>query len=52
MKKTRRFLALLLGAVMVLGLLAVPGMAADTEDDPVPEGNQAEGAWVYEVSQA
>lgn len=54
MKKSSRLLALFLSAVMVLGLLMAPGLAtdADTEQTPIPEGNQAEGAWVYEVSQA
>ena len=53
MKKSRRLPALFLSAVMVLGLLISPGLAADTEteQDPIPEGNQAEGAWVYEVTQ-
>lgn len=51
MKNSRRLLALLLTAVMVLGLLLVPGLAAETEDDAIPQGNQAEGAWVYEVTQ-
>lgn len=51
MKNSRRLLALLLTAVMVLGLLLVPGLAAEAEEDTIPEGNQAEGAWVYEVTQ-
>ena len=53
MKKSRRLLALFLSAVMILSLLISPGLAADTEteQDPIPEGNQAEGAWVYEVTQ-
>lgn len=58
MKKKKRFLALLLTAAMLLSLLCVPVLAdgpdgpAPEEEETIPEGNQAEGAWVYEVSQA
>ena len=45
MKNSKRFLALLLSAVIVLGLLMVPGKAADDEEESVPERDQAEGAW-------
>ena len=52
MKGRKRLLALVLTLAMVLSLLCVPGLAAEAEEDSIPEGNQAEGAWVYEVVQA
>lgn len=52
MKGRKRILALGLTLAMVLSLLCVPGMAAGTEEESIPEGNQAEGTWVYEVVQA
>ena len=58
--KKRRILALSLALAMLLGLLAVPVLAdgpegppdAEPEETAVPEGNQMEGAWIYEVAQA
>lgn len=45
---------------MILSVLCVPALAEGPEDpapeaaeeESIPEGNQAEGAWVYEVVQA
>lgn len=52
MKQRKRFLSLGLTAVMLFGLLAVPSIAAEAEQETIPEGNQVEGIWVYEVTQA
>ena len=53
MKSKKRLLSLLLVFAMVLTFMAVPVMAADgAEEETVPTGNQTEGAWVYEVTQA
>lgn len=55
----RRILAMALAAAMLLSLLCVPALAdgtdgpsaANTGEESIPEGNQAQGAWVYEVTQ-
>ena len=58
MKHRERIFAVMLTVAMLLSLLCVPALAdepagpPDAEEETIPEGNQAEGAWVYEVSQA
>lgn len=60
MKGRKRILALVLTLAMILSVLCVPALAEGPEDpapeaaeeESIPEGNQAEGAWVYEVVQA
>ena len=52
MKKRNRLIALLLMAAMLASLLAMPVLADEAAEEEIPTGNQAEGAWIYEVSQA
>ena len=47
-KSMARTLALALGAALLAGLLGAPALAED--DQTVPQGNQMEGHWVYEVT--
>ena len=51
--KGKQFLSILLLLALVFSLSAMPVWAAEENDKaPVPEGNQVEGYWVYEVVQA
>lgn len=53
MKHASKILSLLLASALVTGL-AAPALAADdhAEEQSIPQGNQTEGAWVYEVTEA
>lgn len=52
--REKRALSLLLVLTMVVSLLSLPALAAgDTgEEETIPQGNQTEGSWVYEVTEA
>lgn len=52
--REKRALSLLLVLTMVVSLLSLPALAAgDTgEEETIPKGNQTEGSWVYEVTEA
>lgn len=57
MKRTKQLLSLFLALALVMSFAAVPVLAAgDTADaeekESIPEGNQTEGNWVYEVAEA
>ena len=56
MKRVKRAASVLLALTMVLGYTAAPVFAAgdtgDAEKETIPQGNQTEGAWVYEVAEA
>ena len=56
MKRVKRAASVLLALTMVLGYTAAPVFAAgdtgDAEKESIPQGNQTEGAWVYEVAEA
>ena len=55
MKRGKRAASLLLALTLVLSYAAVPVFAAgetgDTEKESIPQGNQTEGSWVYEVAE-
>ena len=53
MKHASKILSLLLTSALVAGF-AAPALSADAaaEEQSVPQGNQTEGAWVYEVTEA
>lgn len=55
MKRGKRAASLLLALTLVLSYVAVPVFAAgetgDTEKESIPQGNQTEGSWVYEVAE-
>ena len=55
MKRGKRAASLLLALALVLSYAAVPVFAAgetgDTEKESIPQGNQTEGSWVYEVAE-
>ena len=56
MKRGKRAASMLLALTMVLGYAAAPVFAArdtgEAEKESIPQGNQTEGAWVYEVAEA
>ena len=56
MKRGKRAASMLLALTMVLGYAAAPvfaaGDAGDAEKESIPQGNQTEGSWVYEVAEA
>lgn len=55
MKRGKRAASLLLALTLVLSYAAVPVFAAgetgNTEKESIPQGNQTEGSWVYEVAE-
>lgn len=52
--REKRALSLLLVLTMVVSLLSLPALAAGDsgEEETIPQGNQTEGSWVYEVTEA
>lgn len=56
MKRGKAAASLLLALTLVLSYAAVPVFAAgetgDTEKESIPQGNQTEGSWVYEVAES